>query len=610
MSGDLLHVPRFELAGAHASLSGTGEYDIGTGRFREELGATRVDTVLARPWLKDLPIAGHASLRLRAEGGGGKGASWTARLVPEPDLAFAGRSLAALTLEATGEGSLARFEGTLGAQAAFSGAIGTEAPHRGEGKIELRDVSIPQLMALARPDLALQIFGELGGTILWSGPLDDPGALRAEAALSKLRIVLGGESFEARARRSSRSRKGRSVSSGRSSARTVRASGSAAPTRSTKRAASTSGSKGRSISGTWRPSSRSFAPQARSACRCARPGAARSPSCPGVSRSRTARLRVLGFPLASERISLTARVEKNQLVSESIRGWLGGGEFTGKGNVELEGFEPRGFRLEGVLRNSALAFPEGFMGEYSGRVHLGAEEGREAGDLRGPDARPGSLAAGFQSRPALFRQARPGPRGPGRAARDGRQAHDARPHAPRRRQPLVPERPRGRRGERQDPHRRDDREPPAERQVRGVSGRPDAVQQRPLPDRAGDRDLPRGTDAQRGIRRHRGDAGPGLRDPDAPHGNVRPRGLPADLEPPPERQADPLAPAHRRRAERPGRRGRRDAPRAGIHILHGGRRARLDRRQQPAARAQGRGAEDRAPAAREHDLHDRPMPPG
>lgn len=376
LRGARVEISSLTMAGPRASLAASGSYEIDEDRLSGRLSVSRVDATIARPWLQDLPIAGEAAVEVRIESGS-SGLSWTARLAPAGVLTFAGRPIHEIDLGAEGDGTSATFEGTLGDLASFSGRVALAAPHDGEGRVDLRSVPAAPLASLLKPDLPVQIAGEIGGQIVWSGPLDDPSRLVAHAVLDQLRLALGVESFE-----------------------------TAAPARLTLERGTirfedlelTSGASHLRVSGVYPVLSAdpidvgiegevdlgaisAFVPE------LAASGAVRGqahvtgsrdePRLTGSLDLSDGRLRISDFPLTADRIRLQARIDDEGVSADSISALLGGGEFLGKGRIALGGDGLRGFSLAGRVTNVTLALPEGFRGQYSGSLEWQQANGQD-----------------------------------------------------------------------------------------------------------------------------------------------------------------------------------------------------------------------------------------
>lgn len=415
MLDNRIDIARLTLEGPQASLLASGSYAIDAGELTGTLDATHVDAAIASPYLKGVPLSGHASLATSLEHKDGA-VVWTARLVPEADLAFAGRPIHEIRVDASGDGETARFEGTFGDLARFSGTVGLSAPHQGEGRIDLTSVPIAPLLALSRPDLAAQTGGEMSGTIEWSGPLDDTHAIAAQGTFSQVRLALGTESFETDHPAALRLTDGivqiddLTLVSGTARVRVngtypIEESGVIDLTVEGKMdlGAISAFVPEMSASGQLSASIHVTGPQPQ-------------PVLAGTFEVDKGRLRMVDFPLLADQIRLHGTLDETGISSNDITGILGGGTFSGMAHVDLDGLGISAFRLQGRVANAALALPEGFRGQYSGSVRFEQKPGEIpvlSGSLeldRGiwqQDFELDKFALGGRVRPPVFQVATP-----------------------------------------------------------------------------------------------------------------------------------------------------------------------------------------------------------
>jgi len=410
-----IDIAEIALDGPQATVHASGSYAIDAGELTGTLDATHVDVAVASPWLKGVPLSGHAAIASSLQYKDGA-PSWTARLIPEEDLAFSGRPIRDVRADVTGDGETARFEGTFGTLARFSGSVGLAAPHQGEGRIELEAVPIAPLLELSRPDIAGQTGGEMTGTIEWSGPLDDTSAIAATGSFSPVRIALGTESFETEGPAALHLSGGAvhiddAVLS--SATARIRVNGSIPLDDKGTIDLTVDGKMDLGVIAAFVPEM-SAAGQVTASIRLT--GSPARPDLSGTFALDKGRLRLIDFPLVADQIHLNGTIDGTGITSDDITGVLGGGSFSGSGHVDLDGLGISAFRLQGRVANTALALPEGFRGQYSGSVRFEQEKGEIpvlSGNLeldRGiwqQNFELDKLTLGQKARPPVFQVAAP-----------------------------------------------------------------------------------------------------------------------------------------------------------------------------------------------------------
>ena len=85
---------------------------------------------------------------------------------------------------------------------------------------------------------------------------------------------------------------------------------------------------------------------------------------------RDGRLRLIGYPQTLESIDAEAVLAGQTLTLASFHAFQGGGEISATGRVEFAGVVPTSVRAEFTGANVRARFPEGFQGNYEGRIAI------------------------------------------------------------------------------------------------------------------------------------------------------------------------------------------------------------------------------------------------
>ncbi|MBZ5637133.1 MAG: translocation/assembly module TamB domain-containing protein [Acidobacteriia bacterium] len=374
----VLKITSLAVRGPAGRVAASGSYDFANSRIAGSLEASGVDASLAGPWLRGLPVAGRVAFSLRGETGSGTTA-WSGTLSPDPDLSLGGRPVEDLSVSSEGDGASARLTVRIGNTATALAEVAIAPPHDSKGQLELTSVPVAWLVEFIHPAAASSVGGELTGRIKWSGPLDDPGAIRADAEIHPLRVVVGAESFTA-PRPARVSLEGGRISfddvslvSGASRIE-VRGGYPLDPSRaaldlsldaSADLSALTAFVRGLTSAGTLTVALKAT-------------GSPTTPDLQGTARLEGGRVRMAGNPLAAaDRLQAEARIERGAVRIERFSGTVAGGSLHGTGLVTLEGLEPASLVLEAKVNAAAPEIPEGFRGLYSGDLRFEAAKGKD-----------------------------------------------------------------------------------------------------------------------------------------------------------------------------------------------------------------------------------------
>ncbi len=373
----VIRISRLDLKGPAGSVNAAGSYDLEESRLTGTLEASHVDASLAGPYLRNLPVTGRVALSLRGEARGGT-IGWSATISPDPQVLIAGKPLEDFSIAAEGDSKQARVTARLGPHARIEGSVALAAPHESSGSAELDAVQVASLVEYVRAGYGSVVGGEVTGRITWSGPLDDPGSLRAQAELEPLRIAVGTESFTA-PRPARISLAGGLISFDDvtlvSGASRVDVGGTYPldPSRalldlwidsSADISALTAFVPGLSSAGTLTVAVRAT-------------GSSAAPDLTGTARLVGGRIRMAGQPLLSvDRLEAEARIENDAITIDRISGIVSGGTLAGNGRVAFQGLEPSSLVLTGKVAAATLEMPEGFRGVYTGDLTFEAERGK------------------------------------------------------------------------------------------------------------------------------------------------------------------------------------------------------------------------------------------